>query len=225
MQWPAGDNRASNVPVTIKTVEGDQASVVNQRENGGQWNEIGLYNLGQDAAVTIHTEGTNGYVIADAVQFEYMGPLSTVTQPCKTVPTAIMSNKKNGLPLSGIVRIPAGVAGIRLYSLDGRLMYQTSAAGDISRPRMVTTPLGRRGITACIVEYLCACADDFGIVSRHAFISANPLADQPRSGLAFWVANSRSRSRLLPNATPATGRYRRFDVVLTIAQNPAGAAY
>jgi hypothetical protein len=67
------DNRASNTKVTVTHADGTAVVLVNQKlpPSGGASHTIGTYRCaaGKQASVTITTEGTNGYVIVDAVQF------------------------------------------------------------------------------------------------------------------------------------------------------------
>lgn len=65
-RWPAGTNRASNVPITIDHAGGTVTVHVDQRQEGA-WHELGAFVFAGEGAVTISTEGTDGYVIADAV--------------------------------------------------------------------------------------------------------------------------------------------------------------
>ena len=66
-------NRASNTKVTVKHADGTTVVLVNQkiRPSNGAFHTIGTYRCaaGKQTSVTISTEGTNGYVIVDAVQF------------------------------------------------------------------------------------------------------------------------------------------------------------
>jgi hypothetical protein len=66
-------NRASNVQVTVKHADGTAVVFVNQKQHpsNGAFHKIGSYRCaaGKQASVTISTEGADGYVIADAVQF------------------------------------------------------------------------------------------------------------------------------------------------------------
>ena len=68
-----GSNRASAVPVTIRTVDGDVTVTVDQRsvQIEPMWTSLGVFELAgdEDTVVVITNQGTNGYVIADAVQF------------------------------------------------------------------------------------------------------------------------------------------------------------
>lgn len=77
VRWTADPNRASNVPVSVNTIHGAvSADPLNQREDGGVWNSIGVYEFaaGASGSVTLSNAGTNGYVIADAVKFKPVGP-------------------------------------------------------------------------------------------------------------------------------------------------------
>jgi hyaluronate lyase len=72
MMYPDHTNRATNVPVDISSTGGTSTVTVNEQTYGGVWNLLGTYSFaaGTNGAVTIRTDGTNGYVVADAVKFE-----------------------------------------------------------------------------------------------------------------------------------------------------------
>ncbi len=70
--YTAHGNRATNVPVTVRHAGGETTVTINQRKaptvdklavTAGTWS------FGATAAVVIANDGTDGYVIADAVQF------------------------------------------------------------------------------------------------------------------------------------------------------------
>src|SRR5207245_5770831 len=68
------ENRASNVPVRIFHADGDVTVTVNQRQTppiDGRWLSLGRYRFeqGMQWFVMVSTDGANGHVIADAVQF------------------------------------------------------------------------------------------------------------------------------------------------------------
>ena len=73
LAYTALPNRAGNVPVTIDTAEGPVKVVVNQRLSpsvSGLLHPLGTYQLKAGAnMVTISNTGTDGHVIADAVQW------------------------------------------------------------------------------------------------------------------------------------------------------------
>jgi hypothetical protein len=71
MIWAASSNRATNVPVSIIHSAGTSSYIVNQTANGGKWYLLGQYtfNQGTSGYAEIKNDGTNGYVVADAVCF------------------------------------------------------------------------------------------------------------------------------------------------------------
>ena len=68
-RWPAGSNRATNVPIDIASASGATTVTVNQQLNNNVWVSLGTYSFAAGTAgfVKIRNTGTNGYVIADAV--------------------------------------------------------------------------------------------------------------------------------------------------------------
>ncbi len=67
-----GANRASNVPVTIATADGETRVTWDQREatEPPMWTSLGSFRFDDpDTFVVIRNDDTDGYVIADAVQF------------------------------------------------------------------------------------------------------------------------------------------------------------
>jgi hypothetical protein len=71
VRWTADPNRAGNVPVDVVHSGGVTTRTVDQRTSGGQWVSLGTYRFpaGTAGSVLIRTEGTDGYVVADAVRF------------------------------------------------------------------------------------------------------------------------------------------------------------
>lgn len=73
LAYTANRNRASNVPVRIQTQSGAVERTVNQKREppiGKTWVSLGRHEFAKGAAVVeISNKGTNGYVIADAVQW------------------------------------------------------------------------------------------------------------------------------------------------------------
>jgi hypothetical protein len=70
--YPAQANRASNIPVTIHALAGPKVVTVNQRQKppiDGQSVSLGIFEFNGPAVVEISNSGTDGHVIADAVQF------------------------------------------------------------------------------------------------------------------------------------------------------------
>jgi hypothetical protein len=72
LAWPANPNRASNVTVMIHHAGGSTSLAVNQREPPGiegTFSSLGVFEFSGTATVELSNADTNGYVIADAVQF------------------------------------------------------------------------------------------------------------------------------------------------------------
>jgi hypothetical protein len=72
--YTAHPNRATNVPVTVRSADGVATLHVNQRKAPPEdriFVGLGIYRLeaGRPGVVEIGTAGTDGYVIADAVQW------------------------------------------------------------------------------------------------------------------------------------------------------------
>ncbi|MEO0513828.1 MAG: kelch repeat-containing protein [Planctomycetota bacterium] len=75
--------RATNVPYTVTHANGSELITINQRQNGGQWVSLGVYNLLADSGhgLTVSNTGTNGTVIADAARFELVAPNASLNTP------------------------------------------------------------------------------------------------------------------------------------------------
>ncbi|WP_417735705.1 FAD-dependent oxidoreductase [Rosistilla oblonga] len=72
VSYPANNNRSTMVPVKVVHAEGESTQSINQRktpEIDGLFTKIGAFDFGSSATVEIGTQGSNGYVIADSVQF------------------------------------------------------------------------------------------------------------------------------------------------------------
>lgn len=76
LRWTSHTNRATNVPIDISHSTGTTTRTVDQRTLGGQWVSQGTYSFsaGTAGSLLIRTTGTNGYVIADAAKWRYIGP-------------------------------------------------------------------------------------------------------------------------------------------------------
>ena len=69
--YTANPNRATNVPVIVQHAGGETKLTVNQKQQpplDGQSLSLGKFRFDKSAAVVISNAGTDGYVIADAVQ-------------------------------------------------------------------------------------------------------------------------------------------------------------
>jgi len=74
LAYTPGENRATNVPVTVFCADGEFSITVNQQQEpavDGHFVSLGRYRFEANGQgyVLVSNEGTNGHVIADAVQF------------------------------------------------------------------------------------------------------------------------------------------------------------
>ena len=69
--WKAEPNRASDAKYTIFYDGGSDTVIVNQEQNGSQWNYLGTYPfVAGTSGYVVLSDDANEYVIADAVKFE-----------------------------------------------------------------------------------------------------------------------------------------------------------
>lgn len=97
VRWASASNRASNAPIEITHNNGVTQFEVNQRNNGGLWIPLGVFNFAGDTTgnVTIRNTNTNGFVVADAVKFA-----STTQAPTNSPPLAAFSFSANILSVA-----------------------------------------------------------------------------------------------------------------------------
>ncbi|MFH1890398.1 MAG: hypothetical protein ABIJ91_02445, partial [Candidatus Kuenenbacteria bacterium] len=76
-------NEATNVRYIINYSGQSESEIIDQSQNQGQWNKLGIYNLsiGTNNNVTISAQGSNGTVIADAIRFVYQGNKGNIKGP------------------------------------------------------------------------------------------------------------------------------------------------
>jgi len=99
--YTAESNRASNVPVTILHADGENGVVVNERVPPpleGRFMSLGVYRFEQDGQgyVLVSNQGTDGFVVVDALQFIAMdgGLEERGPTPVASVDTDSESQKK-----------------------------------------------------------------------------------------------------------------------------------
>lgn len=94
LAYLAGANRASAVPVTILSAEGETTVTVNQQKVApieGRFVSLGQYRFEQNGQgfVLISNQGTDGHVVADAVQFLPIEALEPGQAPSGKSPTVL----------------------------------------------------------------------------------------------------------------------------------------
>jgi hypothetical protein len=95
---PSEKNRATNTRYIIKRAEGDTTVLVDQTKNGSIWISLGKFNLLNDnnPKVIISNANTSGYVIADAVAFVPLAPVTAVSdlKKAKDIVSVFSDNKE-----------------------------------------------------------------------------------------------------------------------------------
>ncbi|MHC0443480.1 golvesin C-terminal-like domain-containing protein, partial [Flavobacterium sp. 3-210] len=83
INFTAGTNRPTNVPVDIIHENGTTTVTVNQQINNATWVSLGRYDFsaGSVNKVVIRTTGTTGVVIADAIKFDFVDCLPENVAP------------------------------------------------------------------------------------------------------------------------------------------------
>jgi PKD repeat protein len=67
--WPALNNNTTNAPFAINHASGNTTVTMNQRINGGQWNELGEFDFNaQEYSVDLSNAVSSGNVMADGVR-------------------------------------------------------------------------------------------------------------------------------------------------------------
>ncbi|HPB32899.1 MAG TPA: hypothetical protein PLB62_15735, partial [Candidatus Sumerlaeota bacterium] len=70
-RWTADPNRASGVRYEIHHEEGITDVYVDQKNNGAQWNSLGIFSFTEETAAMVFLyDSSEGYVVADAIWFE-----------------------------------------------------------------------------------------------------------------------------------------------------------
>lgn len=163
LRWTANANRASNVPVDIISASGTSTVVVNQQLQGGTWVSVGVYsfNSGTQGSVLIRNTSTNGYVVADAVQFAPVATSETVVQLWAGDAEASEFSETTGTALPGRVVV--------------------SREGNTSAPLTVNLAIGGSAVNGTNYTAIPASVT-IGSGSSSAVISITPQADFKTTG-------------------------------------------
>ena len=68
--YPSDEDYSGAAQVIINHIRGNEKKLIDLRESGGQWVNLGRYNLGKGyrEVVTINAENSGGIVVADAIK-------------------------------------------------------------------------------------------------------------------------------------------------------------
>ena len=70
LRWTSREDLSARVPIVVKAVDARYKTIVNQRENGDQWNPLGAFDLDGSSKVILRVRTRLRFVCADAVRFE-----------------------------------------------------------------------------------------------------------------------------------------------------------
>ncbi len=153
--YVSADNRATNAPIDIYTAAGVQTVTINQQENGGQWNEIGTFNLGTDGKVVIKNDGANGYVVADGVAFELVsgstGVERSITNARASAP-AIRNALRITVGPNRSLTLPDYADAATLYSVSGQALAVITRNA-FAHQRSVTLPASIAANSVVLIKY------------------------------------------------------------------------
>ncbi len=137
LRWTSAADQATNVPVDIVHAGGLTTVAVDQTQNGSQFNLLGrfAFDLGTDGSITIRNEGTNGYVIADAVRL--------VRVATQTLTLSITDDyiPENGGVTTATLSRAGGTSGDLVVTLTN------GDSSEASVPATVTIPAGQSSVT------------------------------------------------------------------------------
>lgn len=123
--WTAHSNRSDRVAYQINHDQQVDTVEVDQRINGGQWNEMGVFVFASGSAGFVELSDGNGdYAIADAVRFEYVGSSGLA------VGTSALPNGVVGISYTASLAADSGLAPYTWSVIDGSLPQGLTLAGD-----------------------------------------------------------------------------------------------
>lgn len=197
---PVG-NRATNVPVTVISADGERTITVNQRAKlpeGERSLSLGTFAFaaGKSGSVTIENEGTDGVVIADAVQF--VPAPAAATQPATS---PITSPAKS--PATSSTATPAD---------DAELLAAVRHCRDLIRAAQLPDGALRMGVTSDRVRII----PYFSNNAAMALLAAHAIDPQPddvrrvRRWIGWYVAHMEPDGTIYDHAGTTSG-YARTD--------------
>lgn len=150
-RWVAHTNRATNARYDILHSGGTATVRKNQRENNGVWVSLGSYTFaaGTAGAVVVRNDGTDGYVIADAVRFVPPGG----DAPAVTVfASAARTAETGGAP--GAITVLRESAGTDPLNVRLSIGGTATAGTDYKAiPSVLTLPAGSMAATVLIQAF------------------------------------------------------------------------
>ena len=146
LAYSHGANRASRVPVTVSSAEGEQVIYIDQRKKpdvSPNFVSLGSFRFeaGGQAYVLISTLDTDGFVIADAVQFLPMGVTSSLAE----TPAKVGSDKANSAEKTAL-QMKLSDLEKRLKEIDSQLKSRPSVMSVLEREKIEESYVHIRGL-------------------------------------------------------------------------------
>lgn len=186
LAYTAGGNRATNVPVTVFSADGEQSVAVNQRKPPPleqHWVSLGTYRFEPNGQcfVIVANDGADGHVIADAVQFLPVEQVETAAAANDAQPTDVVPEQADRLQ---DMRTELAALKQQLSALNKSGPSRPSYVGVREHDAIEETFVHVRGSV-----------HQLGAPVRRGFLSAVPVADPPelpshqsgRLELADWL--------------------------------------
>jgi hypothetical protein len=234
--YTAQPNRATNVPVTILHADGENTVVVNERETpplAGHFVSLGTFRFEKEGAgyVLVSNEGTDGYVIVDALQLVAADAPPPVVLAGSTDGPKRAAKKTAAEPSDPVARRAA--AELRALEADLKKLTATGPRRDLAMS--VREAVGEIGDTEIRIRGV---ARNLGAkvprgVLQVATAGAPPQFSAGESGrreLADWIASAENplTARVIANRTWAwlmgAGLVRTVDNFGTTGERPSHPA-
>ena len=150
--WPQNLEGVGQAEMVIRHLRGETSVVVDQRQNGAQWNALGVYELGFGTRAEIEVVARRGALVIDAFRLEFMGH----EQPELTIETAGLPLGEVGIAYHAVPRavgtppfrwsISSGKlpGGLMLNGATGEILGTTNAEGRYEFTLEVMDANGRR---------------------------------------------------------------------------------
>jgi hypothetical protein len=198
LAYTYGPTRAENTPVTVFGADGERTLFINQRlppPIDGRFISLGAYNFERagQSFVIVSNEGTNGYVIADAVQFLQIEMDLTKIPLKPAIRPFVGTVEQPDSEVAGSDDVGLAAKQLRLRKLEAALKELRTE--ETTRPKVMTVIEGAK--PADIAIHIRGSVDSLGEVVPRGFLQATtngspaviPAGESGRRQLAEWVVS------------------------------------
>lgn len=188
--YTAGNNRATNVPVTILHADGEVTLTINQRKDppaGERLLSLGQFRFEKDGQgyVLVSNEGTDGFVVVDALQLLPLDARAEATPPAAAAPVIAKADPEVEKRAAELRRVEAELKKLTASGPKRPLtMSVREAAGEIG-----DTEIRVRGIARNLGPKV---PRGFLAVAHHGEAPRFRPDESGRRELADWIASERN---------------------------------